>query len=204
MLVHGGSRFCRGLSVPAPSILPASQRSFSHKLVILQGTLHICGYRCWVAGIQGRPMFHDSNHYKHLSTCGSHWLAHMQVLSLEASLSAVHSERSQSDIGLKSHMQELLSELQSTLQVHLLKSYLLNPYLLCNLRLAWLSCISAYCLEGLSCHLLRTQHHRHPSVNQSLGDLSISVHNVRCGDQCVQHLHGSRYRQGSSCCFRDW
>ena len=44
----------------------------------------------------------------------------MQVLSLEASLSAVHSERSQSDIGLKSRMQELLSELQSTLQVRLL------------------------------------------------------------------------------------
>ena len=46
--------------------------------------------------------------------------ADMQVLSLEASLSAVHSERSQSDIGLKSRMQELLSELQSTLQVHFL------------------------------------------------------------------------------------
>ena len=44
----------------------------------------------------------------------------MQVLSLEASLSAVHSERSQSDMGLKSRMQELLSELQSTLQVRLL------------------------------------------------------------------------------------
>ena len=44
----------------------------------------------------------------------------MQVLSLEASLSAVHSERSQSDIGLKSRMQELLSELQTTLQVRLL------------------------------------------------------------------------------------
>ena len=43
----------------------------------------------------------------------------MQVLSLEASLSAEHSERSQSNIGLKSRMQELLSELQSTLQVRL-------------------------------------------------------------------------------------
>ena len=42
---------------------------------------------------------------------------HVQVLNLEASLSAVHSERSQSDTGLKSRMQELLSELQSTLQV---------------------------------------------------------------------------------------
>ncbi|KAL0033211.1 hypothetical protein WJX79_009936 [Trebouxia sp. C0005] len=41
---------------------------------------------------------------------------HKQVLSLEASLSAVHNERSQSDMGLKSRMQELLSELQSTLQ----------------------------------------------------------------------------------------
>lgn len=41
----------------------------------------------------------------------------LQVLSLEASLSAVHNERSQSDMGLKSRMQELLSELQSTLQV---------------------------------------------------------------------------------------
>ena len=41
----------------------------------------------------------------------------MQVLGLEASLSAVHNERSQSDMGLKSRMQELLSELQSTLQV---------------------------------------------------------------------------------------
>ncbi len=39
------------------------------------------------------------------------------MLSLEASLSAVHKERSQSDMGLKSRMQELLSELQSTLQV---------------------------------------------------------------------------------------
>ena len=41
----------------------------------------------------------------------------MQVLGLEASLSAVHNERSQNDMGLKSRMQELLSELQSTLQV---------------------------------------------------------------------------------------
>ena len=39
------------------------------------------------------------------------------MLSLEASLSAVHSERSQSDLSLKSRMQELLLELQSTLQV---------------------------------------------------------------------------------------
>lgn len=39
------------------------------------------------------------------------------MLSLEASLSAVHSERSQSDSSLKGRMQELLSELHSTLQV---------------------------------------------------------------------------------------
>lgn len=53
----------------------------------------------------------DMRNLGHLTCIG------MQVLSLEASLSALHSERSQSDINLKSRMQELLSELQSTLQV---------------------------------------------------------------------------------------
>lgn len=50
---------------------------------------------------------------------GSSWeaIGGVQVLSLEASLCAVHAERSQTDMGLKSRMQELLSELQSTLQV---------------------------------------------------------------------------------------
>lgn len=44
--------------------------------------------------------------------------AMLQVLSLEASLSALQSESRQSDSSLKARMQELLSELNSALQVH--------------------------------------------------------------------------------------
>lgn len=56
----------------------------------------------------------------------------MQVLSLEASLSAVHSEHSQSDSSLKGRMQELLSELHSTLQVRFeLKMHHATPYMSC-------------------------------------------------------------------------
>lgn len=66
----------------------------------------------------------------------------MQVLSLEASLSAVHSERSQSDIGLKSRMQELLSELQSTLQVRL-------PG--CSCSHAWYGCLGCRALSRYPC-----------------------------------------------------
>ena len=75
----------------------------------------------------------------------------MQVLSLEASLSAVHSERSQSDIGLKSRMQELLSELQSTLQVRLL-----NHSSQCRHMCAMQTCVCICVIKLLSCKA----HHR--------------------------------------------
>ena len=83
----------------------------------------------------------------------------MQVLSLEASLSAVHNERSQSDMGLKSRMQELLSELQSTLQVW--------PSL-CNSPQIWCCCLSCSCWLNKSMILRHNLGHlsnlRHPQM----------------------------------------
>ena len=98
----------------------------------------------------------------------------MQVLSLEASLSAVHNERSQSDMGLKSRMQELLSELQSTLQVW--------PSL-CNSTKIWCCCLSCSCWLNKSTilrHNLQTSltGFCHSRTAESLMDAACALHGI--------------------------